>query len=80
MKLKTGLIGIGAVLLMAGAAWSMENTLKPSPWELAPKLFNFKPDPTDTAFYYPLPEVVEVTSPFGWQVHPTLWRSPLACR
>ena len=55
---------------MAGAAWSVGNTLKPSPWELAPKLANFKPDPKDTAFYYPLPEVVEITSPFGWRVHP----------
>lgn len=70
MKLKSGLIGTGAVLLMAGAAWSMGNTLQPSPWDLAPKLSNFKPDPKDTAFYYPLPEVVEVTSPFGWRVHP----------
>lgn len=55
---------------MGGTAWSVSNTLKPSPWDLAPKLSNFKPDPKDTAFYYPLPEVVEVTSPFGWRVHP----------
>ncbi len=70
MKVRSGLIGIGAVLLMGGTAWSVGNTLKPSPWDLAPKLSNFKPDPKDTAFYYPLPEVVEVTSPFGWRVHP----------
>jgi hypothetical protein len=44
--------GTGAALLMAGAAWSMGNTLQPSPWDLAPKLSNFKPDPKDTAFYY----------------------------
>lgn len=61
---------MGAVLVMGGAAWSVGNTLKPSPWDLAPKLANFKPNPQDTAFYYPLPEVVEVTSPFGWRVHP----------
>ncbi len=24
----------------------------------------------DTAFYYPLPEVVPVSSPYGWRVHP----------
>lgn len=70
MRLKAGAIGIGAVLLMGGTAWSVGNTLKPSPWDLAPKLSNFKPDPKDTAFYYPLPEVVETTSPFGWRVHP----------
>ncbi len=61
---------MGVVLLMGSAARSVGNTLKPSPWDLAPKLSNFKPDPKDTAFYYPLPEVVEVTSPFGWRVHP----------
>jgi murein DD-endopeptidase MepM/ murein hydrolase activator NlpD len=70
MKLKSILIGIGAVLLMGGTAWSVGNTLKVSPWDLAPKLSNFKPDPKDTAFYYPLPEVVEVTSPFGYRSHP----------
>jgi hypothetical protein len=70
MKLKSILIGIGAVLFMGGTAWSVGNTLKVSPWDLAPKLSNFKPDPNDTAFYYPLPEVVEVTSPYGYRNHP----------
>jgi len=27
-------------------------------------------DPADKSFYYPLPEVVPFSSPFGWRVHP----------
>jgi len=30
----------------------------------------FRLDPADKSFYYPLPEVVPFSSPFGWRVHP----------
>jgi murein DD-endopeptidase MepM/ murein hydrolase activator NlpD len=40
------------------------------PWDLAPKISGYVPDPKDINFYYPLPEVVEMTSPFGYRVHP----------
>ena len=71
MKLKFLVMGIGAVLLVgAGAAWSTGSNPNQWVWELAPKRPDYKPDPKDTAFYYPLPQVVEVTSPFGWRTHP----------
>ena len=33
-------------------------------------LWGYRPNPNDKNFYYPLPEVVEITSPFGWRSHP----------
>ncbi|MCY7390110.1 MAG: M23 family metallopeptidase [Leptolyngbyaceae cyanobacterium CAN_BIN12] len=71
MKFKYLLLGIGALLMITiGSHWSVSS--QPQNWmgQLAPKIANYKPDPSDTNFYYPLPEVVEVTSPFGWRTHP----------
>lgn len=71
MKFKYLLLGIGAMLMITiGSHWSVSS--QPQNWmgQLAPKIANYKPDPSDTNFYYPLPEVVEVTSPFGWRTHP----------
>ncbi len=71
MKFKYLLLGIGAMLLiLIGSHWSVSSHPQNWMWQLAPKIANYKPDPNDTNFYYPLPEVVEVTSPFGWRTHP----------
>ncbi len=71
MKLKYFLLAIGAALFVSmGAAWSVGSNPDKAAWEIAPKITNYKPSPKDTNFYYPLPEVVEVTSPFGWRIHP----------
>lgn len=71
MKLKSLLLGIGAVLLLGvGSAWSVGGNSMKWAWELAPKVSGYVPDPKDVNFYYPLPEVVEVTSPFGYRTHP----------
>jgi murein DD-endopeptidase MepM/ murein hydrolase activator NlpD len=71
MKLKYLFLGIGAmVIILIGSHWSVSS--QPQNWmgQLAPKIAHYKPDPNDINFYYPLPEVVEVTSPFGWRTHP----------
>jgi murein DD-endopeptidase MepM/ murein hydrolase activator NlpD len=71
MKAKYLLLSIGAVVLITiGSHFSVNSHPHSWRWELAPKIANYKPDPNDTNFYYPLPEVVEVTSPFGWRTHP----------
>lgn len=71
MKLKPLLIGIGAVLLVGvSAAWSVGTQSGKWVWDLAPKTSGYVPDPKDINFYYPLPEVVETTSPFGYRIHP----------
>lgn len=71
MKLKLFLLAIGLVLILGvGAAWSVGSRPDRWAWELAPKLFGYVPDPADITFYYPLPEVVEFTSPFGYRTHP----------
>ncbi len=71
MKFKYLLLGIGAtVLIIIGSHWRVNSNPQNWMWQLAPKIANYKPDPKDTNFYYPLPEVVEVTSPFGWRTHP----------
>lgn len=71
MRLKSLLIGTLTVLLVgAGAAWSVGGNAGKWAWELAPKISGYTPDPKDINFYYPLPEVVEFTSPFGYRVHP----------
>lgn len=71
MKFKYLLLGIGAMLMIViGSHWSGSSNPQNWMWQLAPKIANYKPDPNDTNFYYPLPEVVEVTSPFGWRTHP----------
>ncbi|MDX2243420.1 MAG: peptidoglycan DD-metalloendopeptidase family protein [Leptolyngbyaceae cyanobacterium bins.302] len=71
MRLKSLLIGTLAVLVVgAGAAWSVGGNAGKWAWDLAPKLSGYKPDPKDINFYYPLPEVVEFTSPFGYRTHP----------
>jgi murein DD-endopeptidase MepM/ murein hydrolase activator NlpD len=71
MKLRSLLIGVAAMVLVgAGAAWSVGSNPDQWIWNLAPKGGNYTPDPKDTNFYYPLPQVVEFTSPFGWRTHP----------
>lgn len=71
MKFKYLLLGIGAMLIiLIGSHWSVSSKPQNWMWQLAPKIADYKPDPNDTHFYYPLPEVVEVTSPFGWRTHP----------
>ncbi|UBF24458.1 M23 family metallopeptidase [Kovacikia minuta CCNUW1] len=71
MKLKPLLVGIGLTLMLGvGAAWGVGSNSEKWAWELAPKRPGYKPDPKDTAFYYPLPQVVEFTSPYGWRTHP----------
>jgi len=71
MKLNPLLIGISVALLIGvGAAWSVGNQSGRWAWELAPKISGYIPDPNDINFYYPLPEVVETTSPFGYRIHP----------
>ncbi|NJP11027.1 MAG: peptidoglycan DD-metalloendopeptidase family protein [Leptolyngbyaceae cyanobacterium RU_5_1] len=71
MKLKSLILGIGAVLMMcAGTAWGVGSNSEKWVWELAPRIPNYTPDPQDTAFYYPLPQVVPFTSSFGWRTHP----------
>lgn len=71
MRLKPLIVGTLAVLLLgAGAAWSVGSQSGQWPWDLAPKISGYVPDPKDVNFYYPLPEVVEMTSPFGYRVHP----------
>ena len=71
MKFKYLLLGIGAMLMiLIGSHWSVSSNPQNWMWQLAPKIANYKPDPNDTNFYYPLPEVMEVTSPFGWRTHP----------
>lgn len=71
MKFKYLLSGIGAMLMiLIGSHWSVNSHSQNWMWQLAPKIANYKPDPNDTNFYYPLPEVMEVTSPFGWRTHP----------
>jgi murein DD-endopeptidase MepM/ murein hydrolase activator NlpD len=57
-------------LFGVGTAWSTASRSEKWIWELAPNISNYKPDPQDTSFYYPLPQVVEMTSPFGWRTHP----------
>lgn len=70
MRLKPLFIGILAVLLGSGTAWSVGSNNGRWAWELAPKVAGYVPDPKDVNFYYPLPEVEEVTSPYGYRVHP----------
>lgn len=71
MKLKILFIGLGLVLLLgAGAAWSVSGRPDTWVWQLAPKQSGYVPDPKDITFYYPLPEVVEFTSPYGYRTHP----------
>lgn len=71
MRLKSLLIGTLMVLVVgAGAAWSVGGNAGKWAWELAPKIAGYVPDPQDINFYYPLPELVEMTSPFGYRVHP----------
>ncbi|MBM0743893.1 M23 family metallopeptidase [Phormidium sp. CLA17] len=71
MKFKYLFLSIGALLMiLIGSHWSVSSKPQNWMWQLAPKIANYKPDPNDTKFYYPLPEVVEVTSPFGWRTHP----------
>ena len=71
MRLKSLLLGTLTVLLVgAGTAWSVGSRGGQWAWELAPKLTGYRPDPKDINFYYPLPEVVEFTSPFGYRIHP----------
>lgn len=71
MKFKYLLLSIGALLMiLIGSQWSVGSHPQNWMWQLAPKIPNYQPDPSDTNFYYPLPEVVEVTSPFGWRTHP----------
>jgi hypothetical protein len=71
MRLKSLLIGTLAVLVVGvGAAWSVGSKSDRWPWDLAPKVSGYVPDPKDINFYYPLPEVVEFTSPFGYRTHP----------
>lgn len=71
MKLKSLLVGMLLVLTVgAGAASSVGNKAGNWIWELAPKMQGYVPDPKDINFYYPLPEVVEFTSPFGYRTHP----------
>lgn len=71
MRLKIVLLGLGLVLLLGvGAAWSVGGRTGDWAWTLAPKVPGYVPDPKDIAFYYPLPEVVEFTSPFGYRTHP----------
>lgn len=59
-----------ACLIVAGAAWGARSTLEQWAWSLAPADSRYVPDPKDIDFYYPLPEVVPVTSNFGWRTHP----------
>jgi murein DD-endopeptidase MepM/ murein hydrolase activator NlpD len=71
MSLKSVLIGMVAIVLIgAGAAWSVGSKPENWAWMLAPKQAGYVPDPKDINFYYPLPEVVEFTSPYGWRTHP----------
>ncbi|MDX2231289.1 MAG: peptidoglycan DD-metalloendopeptidase family protein [Leptolyngbyaceae cyanobacterium bins.349] len=71
MRLKSLLIGAFTILLVgAGAAWSVGSNGGDWAWKLAPKVAGYVPDPKDINFYYPLPEVVEETSPFGYRIHP----------
>ncbi len=71
MKFKYLLLGMGALLIIViGSHWSVSSNPQNWMWQLAPKIANYTPNPSDTHFYYPLPEVVEVTSPFGWRTHP----------
>ncbi|PZV17623.1 MAG: hypothetical protein DCF22_03145 [Leptolyngbya sp.] len=71
MKFKYLFLGISALLMITiGSHFSVSSQPQNWMWQLAPKIANYKPDPSDTNFYYPLPEVVEVTSPFGWRTHP----------
>jgi len=71
MRLKPLLIGtLTTLLLGVGAAWSISSNGDNWVWNLAPKLSGYVPDRNDINFYYPLPEVVEITSPFGYRIHP----------
>ncbi|MGI0488407.1 M23 family metallopeptidase [Pantanalinema rosaneae CENA516] len=64
-------VGISLICLVcAGAAWGARSTLEQWAWSLAPADSRYVPDPKDIDFYYPLPEVVPVTSNFGWRTHP----------
>lgn len=58
------------ILLSVGTAWGVGTNLDTIAFNLAPVVPGFRPDPKDIAFYYPLPQVVPMTSPFGWRVHP----------
>ena len=74
MMRRTGYgIGLLAVLLLVlGATASLGRSpgAEDWAWQLAPKTPGYVPDPQDITFYYPLPEVVEWTSPFGDRIHP----------
>jgi len=70
MRLKPLLIGLAMVLLGTGTAWSVGGDSAKWIWDLAPKVSGYVPDPKDVNFYYPLPEVEEVTSPYGYRTHP----------
>lgn len=63
MGLRSGIVGSGLVILgLMGTAWATGSQLN--------SLQGFVPDPKDVAFYYPLPDVIPLTSNFGWRVHP----------
>lgn len=71
MKFKSLLIGVVIVLTVGvGAALSVGSQADRWVWDLAPKIQGYVPDPKDVGFYYPLPEVVEFTSPYGYRTHP----------
>jgi murein DD-endopeptidase MepM/ murein hydrolase activator NlpD len=71
MKGRSLLVGICMILLAgAGAAWSVGGSPDQWIWSLAPRRSGYVPDPKDTNFYYPLPQVHEFTSPYGWRTHP----------
>lgn len=70
MKLKSLLIGSLAVLLVGvGVTWRVGSLGGKWAWSIA-SISTYVPDPKDINFYYPLPEVVEMTSPFGYRTHP----------
>jgi murein DD-endopeptidase MepM/ murein hydrolase activator NlpD len=71
MNLRSLLIGVGiASLIGVGAAWSVGSNPEQWIWNLAPKSAGYVPNPKDTNFYYPLPQVEAFTSPYGWRIHP----------
>ncbi len=70
MKPKSLLLSLTLPLMLSvGAAWGSSN-LDWFAYSLAPQVSEFVPNPKDVAFYYPLPQVVPISSPFGWRIHP----------
>ena len=70
MGTKIGILAVVLLGIWATASLGQAPGSADWAWQLAPKVTGYVPDPQDITFYYPLPEVVEWTSPFGDRIHP----------